>query len=238
MPSLDSSRILKANSIRELGSKVAFNFEDVKRRCDDYVEGARTRAAELLEAARAEAEATGRQAFQEARERGREQGLADADAEIQRRAQLLAEKMTAEKPNTTLPAIQNLSESLVRERDRWLKEWEAAAVHLSVAVAEKLLRRELQARPNIVENVLHEALELAAGTARLRVVLHPDDLELLGEQTAEIAKHLSKCSEVVCVGDASVTRGGCLIETEQGVVDARLETQLERIASELLDSDD
>lgn len=237
MTSIDSSRVLKAESVRELGSKVAFNYEDVKSRCDNHVEQARSRATELLEQARADAEAAGRQVLAEARNSGRQQGLADAEAEIERRAQERAETIIAEKLNTALPAIRTLSDSLLRERDRWLKEWESTAIRLSVAIAEKLVRRELQTRPMIVEDVLREVLELAAGTARLRVLLHPDDLALLGDQTAEIAQRLAKCSEVICVGDEAVSRGGCLLETEQGAVDGRLETQLERIASELLDSD-
>jgi len=237
MTSVDTSRILKANSARKLGSKVAFNYEDVQQRLDEHVETARRRAAQLVQDAQSEAEALGQQIQQQAHESGRQEGLANAEAEIERRAQQRAEQIASEKLNASLPAIENLANSLIGERDRWIKEWESAAIRLSVAIAEKVIRRELKAQPRPTIAVVREALELAAGSERIRLLLHPDDLASLGTQTEAIVKQLAKCSEAVCAGDESISRGGCVIETEHGVVDARLETQLERIASELLDSD-
>jgi flagellar assembly protein FliH len=67
--------------------------------------------------------------------------------------------------------------------------------------------------------------------------LNPQDLAMLGEQGQQIVDTLSTCGEAAFVADETISRGGCLLETEHGVIDARVETQLERIASELLDFD-
>ena len=49
-------RILKADALRGLGPRVAFNYEDLRRRCDEHIEQVRAQARDLLEAARREAE--------------------------------------------------------------------------------------------------------------------------------------------------------------------------------------
>jgi flagellar assembly protein FliH len=237
MATLDASRVLKANSIRELGSKVVFNYDDVQRRCDEYVEQARAQARALLETAQAEADALRERALEEARQRGRSEGFLVADAEITKRAQALADEQVAERLSTALPAIRSLSESLVAQRERWLADWETTAIRLSVAIAEKIVRRELHSRPQVVETVLREALELASGTSRLRMRLNPHDLEMLGARAQQIVEGLATCGDAAFVADASISRGGCVLETEHGVIDARVETHLERIASELLDFD-
>jgi len=61
---------------------------------------------------------------------------ANAETEIQERAEQLAEQKAAEKLNTLLPAMKQAADRLAQERDRWLADWEASAIHLAVAIAE------------------------------------------------------------------------------------------------------
>jgi flagellar assembly protein FliH len=49
----------------------------------------------------------------------------------------------------------------------------------------------------------------------------------------EIVDRLATLGESTLVPDDSISRGGCLIETRHGVIDARIESQLEQIAAEL-----
>lgn len=234
MSTTEPQRILKANAIRGLGSKVAFNYEDVRRRCEEHIETVRQQTRQMLQEAQAEAEQIRERAFAEARQRGRSEGLRDADSEIRRRAEELAERICNEKLNTVLPALRSAAETLAHERDRWLAAWESAAIELSIGIAEKVLRRELQARPGSVMEIVRHTLEMAAGSAEVRVRLHPDDCTLLAETADDIVRHMASCGEVAIVPDSTMTRGGCVVETRHGSIDARLETQLERIADELL----
>ena len=60
----------------------------------------------------------------------------------------------------------------------------------------------------------------------------------LGRQATEVVRALAACGEAEIVADNSLTRGGCLIETQHGQIDARIETVLDRIVAELLESQD
>jgi flagellar assembly protein FliH len=237
MASTESDRILKANAVRSLGSKIAYNYEDLRHACDAYVEKVRAQAERILDEARTESEEIRRSALRKAVEEGRREGLHNAEAEISEQAARQAKQTAQDQLKTTLPAMREAAEALAREKDRWLAEWETVAVRLSVAIAEKILRRRLETDAEVSAGLLKSTLELAAGVRKLSLRLHPDDATFLGEHVDELVCSIASCGEASVIPDSSVSRGGCLIETQHAVIDARLETQLERIVSELLHRD-
>lgn len=233
---METSRLLKAGAARGLGARVAFNFEDLRRQCDEYIAQTRRQAEQILEHARTESEVLRRQTFDDAAASGRQAGLKSAEEQIRTQAEQLSDAKLADQLRTLLPALQSAAEQLRQERERWLAHWETAAIRLSVAIAGKLLRHELEVRPGTAVEMITEALRLAAGNPQLRVRLHPDDLTLLGSHAEQIVRQLSACAEAHVDGDPSLSRGDCLVETKHGAIDARLETQLQRITNELLES--
>lgn len=131
--------------------------------------------------------------------------------------------------------MQAAAESLQAERDRWLVRWEQTAVRLGVAIAERLLQRQLVSHPEFAAAMISDALRLAAGQPKLTVYLHPDDLSAWGDRASQIVESLTSCADTIFVADPGAMRGGCRIETRHGEIDARIETMLQRIAEELLE---
>ncbi len=228
-------RLLKANDVRGLGSKVVFNFEDLRQRGDQYVDAVREEIRRMLEQAEADAAKIRQEAREQGFAEGRQQGLRQADELIGKRAGELADQTSREKLATTLPAMQGVADALVVERDSWLAEWEATAVRLAAAIAGRIVRRRIEYEPEAVRDMIRSALQLAVGTAHIRIKLHPEDVALLGAHAAEVTRAMASCGEVEIVQDASIARGGCLVETRHGAIDARVETLLDRIAAELLE---
>ena len=235
MPIQEPSRLIKARAARNLGTATAFNFDDMRRQCDEFVAGARQQAEQLLAKTATESEDVRRRAHAEGLAAGQRDGLASAQQLIEKRAAEIASQLTQEKLRTALPAIQALAKSLEVERDRWITHWEAAAVELSARIAEKILRHELSRRPELALGIIREALQLAAGQPQFKIRLHPQDIEVLHDCGQEALSQLAAVGEAALVPDETISRGGCLIETRHGVIDARLETQLARITSELLE---
>lgn len=230
----ESLRLLKAHAARELGDKVAFNYEDIRRRCDEHVERVRAQTRQMLQQATHAAEVIRQRAHEQGLQAGYQHGLARAEDEIGRRAHELADRLVADRLDSVLPAMRAALQGLQRQRDVWLAQWETVGIRLSVAIAEKLLRRDLNARPDRVIDLVRAALELAVGMPRLTLRLHPQDLQCLGARPEQCFQELASGAEVTLRPDERISRGGCLVETPHGVIDARLETQLERIAAELL----
>lgn len=236
MPFQESSRLIKAHSTRSPASGAAFNVEDLRRECDEYLAQARRHGEELIAQAVARADAIRSRAFEQGLREGQQAGFDAAGDLIESRARKLAADQTRAHLETVLPAINQVIEALDNERERWLADWEVAAVHVGAIMAEKLVRRELSQRPELAVDVVRDALQLAAGSPRITLRLNPFDLDQLHTNGLDILERLSRVGETVLAPDENISRGGCLIETRQGVIDARIETQLARIVDELLAS--
>ncbi len=100
------------------------------------------------------------------------------------------------------------------------------ATHL----ARQIVRSELVSEPARIALVAHEALDtllLSAKHITLRV--HPDDHALVAQGAAEVLA----ARGARLLSDVSMTRGGCLVESDIGVIDASIETRWRRAAASL-----
>jgi flagellar assembly protein FliH len=235
MPVPDSSRLIKARVARNVGGSAMFNFDDLRRQCDEFIESARRQGEQILAEANAASDEIRRRAQAEGIAAGQREGLAAARDLVESRAAEIAARQVQEQLRTVLPAFQAAAQALHVERDRWLADWEGAAVKLSAAIAGRILHRELDRQPELGLAIIRESLQLAAGQPRIQLHLHPLDFDQLHVSGTEAVTTLASIGEATLVPDESVARGGCLIETRHGVIDARLETQLERITNELLE---
>jgi len=133
-----------------------------------------------------------------------------------------------------VPAAQAAVEGILTAKAQWLAHWERTALSLATAIAERILRRELERTPEVTLELVREALELAAGCADVQLRMHPDDLALLGPQVEQLAAELARLGTARIVPDSSIARGGCRVDTRYGTIDQQLATQLARIEQELL----
>lgn len=132
--------------------------------------------------------------------------------------------------NSAVVALRIAADKLHAQRDHWLDQSQQEAVRLGVAIAERLLRRTLEVRPEAILDLIRSALDWSVGATPLRVRLHPADAEL-----ATSAVSLCDANrEIEFLPDDSLVRGDCLVETPNGQTDARLHVILQRIADELL----
>jgi len=237
MSTTESRRVLKADALRGLGMRVAFNYEDLRESCEQHLDKVREQTRTMIQEASTEGEEIRARSHEEGFASGRSDGLKDADAEIERRALERAEQMVVDKLNTLTPAMQAAATALLLERDQWRAEWETVGVRLSIAIAKKLLRKELAMDPDAAQASFTSVLELAAGQPHVSIHMHPDDIALLGEHVDDVAAGLASCAKATVTADDTMMPGGCFVETQHGIIDGRIETQLERIASELLESD-
>jgi flagellar assembly protein FliH len=105
-----------------------------------------------------------------------------------------------------------------------------AVARAAVLLAEQALRAELSDKPEHVRRLAQEAVGLVMLSARqIQVRLHPEDHNLVAESLAEGAA--SARVQLVC--DQAIQRGGVLVQSDVGDVDARLDVRLAQAASAL-----
>ncbi len=200
---------------------VAFNFEDMSEKASRYLDTVRSQAEQILsDAKQRAAEITAL-----AKNAGQQEALAEATQ--------IADRKIDKSLDTLLPAIRQAIAAISMEKERWLKKWELETVHLASAMAECVIRRELLQRPEIPVDLAREALQLAMGSGRLRLLFNPTDFESLGDRADQLANEFSNLAPTDIVSDESISPGGCQVVTEFGKLDQSIATQLKRIEEEL-----
>ncbi len=104
---------------------------------------------------------------------------------------------------------------------------EHEVVKLAVEVAKKIVHREIQADQEIIQTLVKVALSHVAEKSAVTVHLSPIDYNFLLEHRAELSQGDGR--DVVLLADKSIERGGCLIQTECGQVDARIEEEFQEV---------
>jgi flagellar assembly protein FliH len=201
---------------------IAFNFEDVAQHADRYVDEVQAKAAAIVSDAQKQAAAVTRQA----EEQGRQSAM--------RVVEQVFDQKVGQKMETLLPALQRAITELIDAKQSWLRHWEQSAVELSTKIAERVIRRELKQTPQITVELVREALGMAAGSPQVKIALHPTDFETLQGQIERLALEIARTAKAEIVPDETVSPGGCRVETRHGVIDQQIETQLARIAAELI----
>lgn len=234
MVELETAKLLKAEAFRSLGSKIAYNFNDIEKRCEEYILTVRNQTRQMIIDAQQEAEQIKQEAFLAGKKQGHEEAQHEVEASIQSRSEEIANRSVEERLGTIYPAMQAAVEGLQNEQVNWRKTWDATAVDICLYIAEKLIRHELKSHPESVNEMMSEALKLASGTQHIRFHLNPIDIAQLGEGTKAFITNLTGCQTCEVIEDESISSGGCFIETQHGTIDATIEAQLERISQELI----
>lgn len=109
--------------------------------------------------------------------------------------------------------------------------FEKVVVDLSFAITEKIIRRELE-RESIIKDVLKDSIKKIIGANEVVVKLHPDDYNSIIVESNNFLTE-NTFTKIKFEPESQIERGGCLVETEIGNVDARISTQLEEIKKNL-----
>lgn len=134
-----------------------------------------------------------------------------------------------------LASVTELLARAGRAHDAALAGAERDLVELAFAVARRVLAREFERDRGAVVEIAARALAAARRRVEVAVRVNPADVEVLRAAEPRLLEQLSRARGLRLVGDASIDPGGAVVETEAGVVDARLATQLEGLRRALED---
>ncbi|MGI6036923.1 MAG: FliH/SctL family protein [Limnochordia bacterium] len=228
------SRILKANtfqmvqnpkSLPEKGEpdqrKAILDAAQItagaKQRAQSIIEKAEEERKEILFQAQEEAQRMREEAYQQGFEQGRIEARAAFEEEL----------------NQRLAKLDGILQEAVQVRRRAMEMAEEDLLKLSLAIAEKIIRREVDKEPPVINEIVGQALQLLGGAEKIFIYVNDRDLTFLEGDKEELA---SGHRSFVFAVDNSISPGGCIIETDIGRIDARLETRLERVSKELLEN--
>ncbi len=208
-------------------------FEEVKRQTDQaaiiktdaeneaasIIQKAKDEAAQIIADARGEQDKLKNDAQKEGFDKGHEEGYQNGVDEVNR----LIERM------------HKILESVMQRRDEILQETESQIVELVILMARKVIKILSENQKNVIMANTLAALKKVRtrGAVTLRVNL--EDVKLTTAHVKEFIQHVENVQGITVLEDSLVEKGGCIVETDFGSIDARISSQLTELENKILE---
>ncbi len=180
---------------------------------------AERRVAELEAAAAARIDAAVREAAKKGRDEGREEGFREGRAEVQR----------------LVDRLHVILERAVDKRSQILDEAEAQVVELVLLVSKKVVKVISENQKSVVVQNIAQALRKLKTKSDVVIRVNLSDLQLATDHVKDFVEMAENAKRVTVVEDTTVDRGGCVIETDFGEIDARISSQLHELEEKILE---
>lgn len=216
---------LRANQAEEEGKKKAFQMvQESKERIRLEEENAKTRANQIIDQAKMQVERNIKEAemkvaeieheaYQKGYDAGREVGFKKGQGEVRR----------------LIDRLGTIIGKAIDIRDEIIAASEKQMVDMILIISRKVIKDEIIERKEIVLNNIREALKRIKDRDRVDIRVNFADLELTAQHKDELIKLMESLRKVNIYEDSRVDRGGVIIETDVGAIDARISTQLKEI---------
>jgi len=166
-----------------------------------------------LDKARSEWEEESRRRVEEAREQGLTQGRQEAESAIAQRGSELASVIS----------------SLAQAREKLLDDAEQAVLDISLAIARRFIEQSALLGDELIRKTIKEAVKMVTEKEKVVIRVNPDDLDEVRGHLDDIIFIGDGIGRLEVRGDKQVDRGGCVVETEAGNIDARIASRFGEI---------
>ncbi len=208
-------------------------FEEVKRKTNQaqkskqeaeveskrIVEEARKQAAEIEAGINQKMEQIENEAFDKGYREGHEKGYQSGQEEVKRLTERLHLILT----------------KAIEKRNELIEESETQLINLVLLISKKVIKVISENQKNVVINNVIQALRKLKSRGDVVIRVNLSDLELATEHTKDFLKMVENVKSVTIMEDSSVDKGGCIIETDFGQIDARISSQLHEIEEKIVE---
>ena len=133
-----------------------------------------------------------------------------------------------------MPAWIEQFEQFGTERERLFEEARRDVLRFAVDIAARVVHRVVEYDESVCIAQVREALQIIGRPSQVRLSINPLDRAVISDALPGILEKAALTTDLELYEDEQVTRGGCIVSTPQGAVDATVETQVARIAEALV----
>lgn len=221
----------EAASIRKDAETAA--FEEVKRKTDQsqvirqqaqdeatkILADAESRAAEIVAESRAKLDVQLKEGYDDGYKKGQEAGFREGNLEAQR----LTDR------------LHTIIERMMDKRQEILAETEQQIVDLVLLMTRKIVKVISENQRNVVVSNVVQALRKVKGRGEVIIRVNLNDVAMTTQHIKDFLSAAENIKNITVVEDSTVDRGGCVIETDFGSIDAKIVSQLNEIEQRILE---
>lgn len=180
---------------------------------------AQEEAASIVEDAQSQKQKISDDAYKTGFDEGQEKGYAEGNMEAQR----------------LIDRLHVMLERIMDKRQEILEGTEQQIVELVLLMTRKVVKVISENQRNVVMSNVLQALRKVRGRGEVTVRVNMADVKLTTDHTKDFMSAVEGIKNITVVEDSSIDRGGCIVETDFGAIDARISSQLAELEQKILE---
>ena len=121
------------------------------------------------------------------------------------------------------------SESIERFKNELYEDVKQDVINLSLKIAKTIVKAETAADSGLISGIIADAVNKSSDAVNFTICLNPGDYGILNKNPEAIKEFIARDTDISFIPDVNLSAGEIIIKTDFGEIDARIETQLERI---------
>ena len=221
----EAERIVKAAEdtafaeVKRQTDQAAVIKADAENEANAIIEKAKAQAAQIVSEAQAQHDKIVSEARSEGFEQGSQEGYQKGSAEVER----LIERM------------HKILEAVMQRREEILQDTESQIVELVILMARKVIKILSENQKNVIMANTVAALRKVKTRGEVTLRVNIEDVKLTTAHADEFIQHVENVQGITVQEDSSVEKGGCIVETDFGAIDARISSQLTELENKILE---
>lgn len=192
---------------------------DAEKEAQDIVNKAQAEAQEIIAKAHSEENEIRDSAYRKGYDEGQKSGYNDGQSEL----------------NRLIERVHKIVESVMNRREEILRDTEQQIVDLVILMTRKIVKIISENQKGVVLSNVLSALKKVKTRCSVIIRVNIEDLKLTSEHTGEFIKRVEAVQGITVIEDSSVDKGGCIVETDFGAIDARIASQLGELENKILE---
>lgn len=192
---------------------------DAEQAASKIIEDAKLEAERIIQEANVEKENIKATAHQDGYKEGHEQGFMEGQNEV----------------NRLVERIHKIVESVMVRREEILCETEQQIVELVLLMTRKVVKIISENQKTVVLSNVLAALKKIRTRGNITLRVNTEDLKLTTAHVDEFIKRIENVNGISVIEDSAVDKGGCIVETDFGAIDARISSQLAELESKIME---
>ena len=185
-------------------------IEEAEKKAEEIIKKARAEAKKLIEETKLYSQSAFSQAERDGFVKGKEDGFEAGREEM----------------SNHIKEAKNVLEQATKERDLLIRTIEPEMAKLAIRIAEKIIQTQVELNQDIVINMIRASLDKVKQREEVIIKVNQADLDYVKDRKDIFAKMIEGLKSLEIIVDPGVERGGCIIETNLGNVDARIAVQI------------
>lgn len=127
-----------------------------------------------------------------------------------------------------LETFRDVVEELMRAKEESIAVIQDDVVEIALKIAKKIIKKEASVDRSVVLSIISDVIkDIGRDEKHIIIKVHPEDAENVRMNLPNLFPSLQSDVRILIEADESIEEGSCIVETKNGLVDARFSTQLE-----------